>query len=195
MWNRDILRQASTSSDDGFTLLEMVVAMVILTTGLLALASTIGFALLVSNRGRGVTNTKLLVVSMLEQMETLRDTGQLTFGQIANTGQVTNPSGASFAGFPNGFLPVSSNPGPDGLFGTADDLTDPGKDQKYGTPDDFTNNALARAGFSREIVITALSSQIKRVQITLRYSPNGSDRKELVGVSYLHNNARGNYLK
>ena len=37
-----------------------------------------------------VTNTKLLAVSMLEQMETLRDTNNLTFGQIANVGQVNN---------------------------------------------------------------------------------------------------------
>ena len=169
--------------------------MFVLTVGLLALASTIGFALMVSNSGRGITNTKLLVVSMLEQMETLRNNGQLTFGQIANTGDVDNRGAAPFPGFQNGFQPISVNPGPDGIYGTADDLVDAGPDQKYGTPDDFTNNTLARGGFSREIVITPLSPQLKRIQVTLRYSPNGSDRKELVGVSYLNDNSRSNFVE
>src|SRR5678816_2199471 len=75
---------AKSNSSAGFTLLETVVAMVILSTALLGVASAIGYALMVSNSGRGVTNTKLLVVSVLEQMETLRNNGQLTFGQIAN---------------------------------------------------------------------------------------------------------------
>ena len=173
--------------------METVVAMVLLTTALLAVASAIGYALMVSNSGRGVTNTKLLVVSMLEQMETLRNSGQLTFGQIANTGYVQNPNGANFAGFPPGFLPVSTNPGRDGVFGTSDDLIDAGADRVFGTADDFQNNLLARQGFTREILITSLSPQLKRVQVTLRYSANGGDRKELVGVSYLNDNTRSNY--
>lgn len=169
--------------------------MVVLSTALLALASAIGYALMVSNSGRGVTNTKLLVVSILEQMETLRNNGQLTFGQIANSGQVNNPPGANFAGFPNGFIPVSINPGPDGIFATADDLIDAGPDQNYGTADDFTNNSLSREGFSRELVITSLSPRLKRIQVTLRYSANGGVQKELVGVSYLNDNSRANYLR
>lgn len=65
--------------------------MLILTVGLLGLAASIGYAVTVSNKGRNLTNTKLLVVSLLEQMETLRNTEQLTFGQIANQGSVDNP--------------------------------------------------------------------------------------------------------
>jgi hypothetical protein len=169
--------------------------MVVLTTALLALASAIGYALMVSNSGRGVTNTKLLVVTMLEQMETLRNNGQLSFGQIANTGNVVNSGGLNFSGFLAGFQPVSLNPGPDGIYGTADDLTDAGPDQVFGTADDFTNMALSREGITREIVITDLSSQMKRVQVTLRYSSGGGTQKELVGVSYLNDNTRSNYLR
>jgi len=58
-------------SESGVTILEMVVAMLVLTVGLLGLAASIGYAVTVSNRGRNLTNTKLLVVSLLEQMETL----------------------------------------------------------------------------------------------------------------------------
>src|SRR2546426_6764679 len=69
--------RTNQSSQGGFTLLEMVVAMVVLTIGLLGVAQAISYALMASNRGRGVTNSKMLVVSALEQMETLRNTGQL----------------------------------------------------------------------------------------------------------------------
>jgi prepilin-type N-terminal cleavage/methylation domain-containing protein len=183
------------SGSAGFTLLETVVAMMVLSVALLAVAQTIGYALMVSNSGRGVTNTKLLVVSVLEQMETLRNNGQLTYGQINNTGLVDNSGGGNFPGFPTGFNDVSTNPGPDGIFGTADDLLDAGPDGVYGTSDDYTNTNLLRVGYTREIVITNLSSQLKRIQVTLRYSANGGVKKELVGVSYLNDNTHSNYLR
>src|SRR5437870_2634913 len=92
------------SFESGVTILEMVVAMLLLTIGLLGLAASIGFAVTVSNRGRNLTNTKLLVVSLLEQMETLRNTQELTFDQIANVGSVDNTGATrNFAGFPTGF--------------------------------------------------------------------------------------------
>src|SRR5437868_12220757 len=78
------------NSESGVTILEMVIAMLVLTVGLLGLAASIGYAVTVSNMGRNLTNTKLLVVSLLEQMETLRNTQELTFGQIANQGAVDN---------------------------------------------------------------------------------------------------------
>jgi len=169
--------------------------MMILSTALLGVASAIGYALMVSNSGRGVTNTKLLVVGVLEQMESLRNNEQLSFGQIANTGQVDNSAGGNFGGFPTGFNDVSTNPGADGIFGTTDDLIDSGADGVFGTADDYTNTNLIRVGYTREIVITNLSSTLKRVQVTLRYSANGGVRKELVGVSYLNDNSHTNYLR
>lgn len=167
-------------SQAGFTLLEMVVAMVVMMIGLLALAATIGFALAAGNKGRSVTNTKLLVASVLEQMETLRNTRQLTFGQIANTGKVDDSGAAqSFAGFPNNFRQVSVDPGPDSIFGTADDLSSPGS---------------VRPGFTRQILITDLSSNLKRIQVTLRSPGTNGKVDTIVGVSYLNNDANSNFL-
>ena len=178
----------------GFSMLEMVVAMLILTIGLLAVASAIGYAMMVSNSGRGITNSKMLVVSMLEQMETLRNTGQLHFNEISNT-QVT---GSTFTGFPDTFLPVSRMPGPDGIHGTADDLRSPGPNGTYETgvgSDDFDDPTLARPGFTRQVVITTLPTNdyLKKVQVTLRYSDNGRVH-DLVCSSYLNDNDHGNYI-
>lgn len=182
------------NSESGVTILEMVVAMLILTIGLLGLAASIGYAVTVSNKGRNLTNTKLLVVSLLEQMETLRNTEQLTFGQIANQGSVDN-TGASrtFVGFPTTFQQLSINPGPDGIFGTSDDLISPGPDNVYGTTDDTIDNTWAVPGYQRKITITNLSTNLKRVEVTLRYPDAAGHTRDLEGVSYLNNDTRSNF--
>ncbi len=175
-------------SERGFSLLEMVVAMVILTIGLLGVASAIGYSLMVSNRGRGLTNSKMLVVSILEQMETLRNTRELSFEEISNT-QV---AGSTFTGFPydpTQFRPVSTVPGRDGVFGTDDDLWG-----ASGTTDD---PALARPGVTRQIKITAFASNpyLKRIEVTLRYTSGDGKNRDLVGVSYLNDDTRGTYVR
>jgi prepilin-type N-terminal cleavage/methylation domain-containing protein len=176
--------ERSRQSAAGFSLLEMVIAMFILTIGLLAVAQAISYSLMASNRGRGVTNAKMLIVSMLEQIETLRDTGQLHFNEISNS-QVL---GSTFTGFPDTFQPVSTVPGADGVFGTADDLIDPATGQ--------TNPALARPGVTRKVIITTLpdNDYLKKIEVTLRYSPNGGEMKELVCYGYLNDNEHGNYI-
>lgn len=185
-------RKARRRTAGGFSLLEMLVAMVILSVGLLGVASAISYALMASNRGRGITNSKMLVVSILEQMETLRDTGQLHFNEICNCQVV----GSAFTGFPSTFQPVSMIPGPDGVFGTADDFLDAGPGGVYGDGNDFTNTALARPGVTRQILITTLpdNDYLKKIKVTLRYSPNGGETRELTCYGYLNDNEHGNYV-
>jgi hypothetical protein len=150
-----------------------------------------------SNGGRNITNTKLLIVSILEQMETLRNTQQLSFGQIANTGSVDNTgTPQSFGGFPTTYQPVSADPGPDSIFGTTDDLsTGAGPDGKYGTADDVLDQTRVAAtlGYSRQIIITSLNAGLKRVQVTLRYPGAGGAMQTIVGVSYLNDDSRSNF--
>lgn len=188
-WNRRSQSNGKTnrSPEGGFSLLEMVIAILIMTIGLLGVASAISYALMASNRGRGVTNAKMLVVSILEQMETLRDTRALTYDEISNS-QV---QGSAFTGFPylaTEFRPVSTVPGRDGVFGTADDLWGP-----TGTTD---NPLLARPGVTRQILITTFPTNpfIKKIQVTLRYSPGNGKMVNLVGVSYLNDDSHGTYI-
>jgi prepilin-type N-terminal cleavage/methylation domain-containing protein len=182
-------------SEAGFSMFEMLVAIVIITIALLGTASAISYALMASNRGRGVTNAKMLIVSILEQMETLRDTRALTFDEISN-GQVQN---SDFTGFPysaTDFRPVSIVPGRDGVFGTADDLVSAGPDGIYGTADDFTDPNLARPGVSRQILIVPFQTNpfIKKITVTLRYPAGNGTMKQLVGVSYLNDDSHGTYI-
>ncbi len=193
--NRQSNGKTNRSPEGGFSLLEMVVAILIMTIGLLGVASSISYALMVSNRGRGVTNAKMLVVSVFEQMETLRDTRALTYDEISNAQVI----GSAFTGFPyaaTDFRPVSTVPGPDGVFGTADDLVSAGPDTVYGTADDFTDPTLARPGVSRQIQITPFPTNpfIKKIRVTLRYSPGEGKIMTLVGTSYLNDDSHGTYI-
>jgi prepilin-type N-terminal cleavage/methylation domain-containing protein len=189
-------KQSKRHGQSGFSLLEMVMATLILTIGLLGVASAIGYALLASNRGRGITNAKMLIVSIQEQMETLRDTGQLNFNEISNS----HVNGSNFSYFPTGFLPVSYYPGPDGVFGTNDDLVSPGPDGFFYTADDVTHDVTdplwVRPAVTRQILITQVpnSTTLKKIQVTLRYSPNGGETRDLVGISYLNDDAHSNYV-
>jgi prepilin-type N-terminal cleavage/methylation domain-containing protein len=181
------INKTSRSPEAGFSLLEMLVAILVMTIALLGVASAISYALMASNRGRGVTNAKMLVVSILEQMETLRDTRALTFDEISNA-QV---SGSTFTGFPyssTDFRPVSTVPGRDGVFGTADDL--------WGATGTADNLSLARPGVSRQILITTFPTNpfIKKIQVTLRYQRGDGKQADLVGISYLNDDSRGTYI-
>ena len=179
-------------SEGGFSLLEMVVAMVIVTIGLLGVASAISYAMIASNRGRGITNAKMLVVSILEQMETLRDTGQLHFNEISNS-QV---QGSNFTGFVSDWQQVSTIPGPDGIFGTADDFKSPGANGIYGDSDDNNNDlTLARPYVTRKIAITTVADNdyLKKITVTLRYQ-SGGQMRELECYGFLNDNEHGNYI-
>lgn len=194
--SKDCRTKKSSTDESGFTMIEMVVAMVVLFIGLMAAATVITYALAVSNRGKGVTNSKLLVITVLEQMENLRNTKQLTFAQIANTNDVNN-AGANyiFGGFPATPQIISRNPGPDGIFGTGDDLTSPGSDGVYNTVDDVPNDmSLAVPGFSRTITISMLSSDIKKITVKIDYSTAGGRKETMTASSYLNNDPQANYL-
>ncbi len=176
-------------SQAGATLLELIVAVLILTIALLGTAAAITHAFRLNTMSRNATHAKMIGVSMLEQAENLRNTRRLLFGQIANFGAVDN-TGAStpFSGFTTAFQEVSANPGPDGIYGTTDDLLDPGVDGIYGTPDDFTNNALADAGYARQITITNLSDSLKKITVIIRYPGTANNPVEITCLGYLSNN-------
>lgn len=188
-----INESTNPGAEAGFSLVEAVVAIFILTIGLIGTAGAITYALEFSSLSQNVTKAKLIAVASIEEIETLRNSKRLEFKQIANAGSIDNTgSPISFNGFETAFSPVSFSPGPDGVNGTADDLKDPGPDKIYGTIDDFVNPALARSGFTRRIAITNLSATLKKIEIKVRYTGRAGKLGELTAVSYLNNETRFN---
>ena len=173
------LAENSPNSESGSTLIETIIAILILTIGLMAALATVTFALQMNQRSRASTEAKLMMSSMLEQVETLRNTGQLTFKQIANTNDVVNPTtGTQFTGFPTTFLPITTNPGPDGIFGTVDDVA---------------GSVLpTQIGYSRRVIVTAISPSLKKIEVTVQSSGSGGKLQNTVMNSYINDNGRSN---
>jgi type II secretory pathway pseudopilin PulG len=185
------LKKIGSKNESGFTLIEAVIAILIITIGLMGTAGAITYALEYSTISKNATNAKQVITSMIEQVESLRNTRRLNFRQVANVGSVDNTDAVNvFTGFGVGFKEVSNQPGADGVFGTDDDLIDAGIDGIYGTGDDFVNNALIRSGYTRQVTITSLSAVVKKVEIKVRYASSAGKIGELRGVCYLNNDSR-----
>jgi type II secretory pathway pseudopilin PulG len=185
------LKKYDSKNEAGFTLIEAVIAILIITVGLIGTAGAITYALEYSTISKNATNAKQVATSMIEQIESLRNTRRLAFRQIANVGSVDNTDAVNtFTGFSVGFKELSNQPGADGVFGTDDDLVDAGVDGIYGTADDFVNNALIRNGFTRQITITNLSPVVRKVEVKVRYVSSAGKIGELRGVCYLNNDSR-----
>ena len=156
----------------GFTLLETMIAMAILSFGILSLASFYSQGLQNSHRIQMQYGANQKAQEALETIFTARDTGLLSFAQLNN---VSN--GGVFLDGPQQLLA----PGPDGLVGTADDLTNqpdeiitgPGPDGILGTSDD--TNVPLNPWMTRTIAITNVTNytNMRLVTITINYNYNG----------------------
>lgn len=178
-------------SESGFTMVEAVCAIFVVTIGLIGTAAAITYALELSAISRNVTSAKSIIVSTIEELETLRNSRRLEFRQIANVGAVNNTGATNtFGGFVTGFQAVSREPGADGVNGTADDFTAPGADGSYGTPDDVTDTTLIRGGYDRQIEITRMSDNLKKIEIKVQYVGRAGKVGEIRGVCYLNDEAR-----
>jgi hypothetical protein len=177
--------------ENGFSLIEAVVAIFILTVGLIGTAAALGYAIHYGTISRNVTSAKSIITSEIEEIEALRNSRRLDFKQIANVGGVDNSDApAVFTGFSTGFKALSVNPGPDGVNGTDDDLRDTGPDGVFGTGDDVDNPSLVRSGYTRKITITNLTTSLKKIEIRVRYFGSGGAVGEIAGVCYLNDEAR-----
>jgi prepilin-type N-terminal cleavage/methylation domain-containing protein len=121
--------------EEGFTLLECMVAMAVLSFGILSLATIFTQGLKNSYQAQIQFIAQQKTREAMETIFTARDTKVLTWAQIQNVSQ-----GGVFNDGPQNLC----DPGLDGLFGTADDncglpdtvVTGPGSDKIFGTGDD-----------------------------------------------------------
>lgn len=163
------------NSTAGFTLLETVVAICLLSTGLLALAASIGYSLTSAQHSQNLTKAKQMAITQDEQVHSLYDTERLDFEQISN--------GATdgFSGFSGEFTPVTRDPGADGVFGSADDVVDEA-DKEY-------------SGFERKIVISPINVNTKKIEVTVKFPGTQGHEPEISNASYLNHYKRQNFRR
>jgi type II secretory pathway pseudopilin PulG len=167
----------SCSNQTGFSLVETLIATVILSGALLALASGISQGMLVMSTSHYHQIAKEKASEALESVNTSRDTHIIAWAQIRNVSE-----GGIFL---NGPQPLRAH-GPDGLVNTADDGAAenevlPGPDGNLGNGDDVVNSLDA---FRRQIVITDIAPNLRQIQVIVTYQIGHLTRQYAV-ISYI----------
>ncbi len=169
---------AHTSPHRGFSLIETLVALGVLTTGVLGAVAVLatGMQHLSASPSEVVATQK--AAQAVEAVFSARDSHKLTWAQIRN---VHGASGNDAGIFLDGPTPLKM-PGADGLVNTPDDaaaietMTLPGPDQLIGTSDDRT---VTLAQYTREISIRDVpgeNGQLRSIVVTIVYQ-NGPTRR------------------
>jgi prepilin-type N-terminal cleavage/methylation domain-containing protein len=187
---------ARAADEAGFSLIEVMISMAILATGLLSLAGVFAMGL-----GHLATSSSAMIArekarEAVESVHTARDSRVIRWCQIYNVGAARD---ASCNGQPEGVFVTGSQPlrkaGDDGLVNTADDedagleeALHPGPDGLLGTADDIRTPLV---GFEREIEISEIitngvaNSNLRRVRVRIRFGrPIEIDGELLPGRVY-----------
>lgn len=167
------------SSRAGFTLIEVMIASVVLVVGLLAVAYGMSVGAVVVATAQQDSIARQKAREALEDVFTARDTSNLSWGQICNVG-----SGASCI-FVSGFTPLYI-PGNYGMVNTGGSTTiesywAPGPDGILGTADDVKVSLI---GYQRQILITQfcevtpcppnpLATNLNQITVTVKYTTEG----------------------
>lgn len=164
------------SNDGGFSLIEVMFAMLVLMSGVLALAGGIALG---ARRLTGTQDQLLATERAAEAAESVfkaRDNRTITWDQIRNV----NGTGGDNGIFVDGPQQIRAL-GPDGLVNTADDgeleeVLRPGPDGLLGTDDDERTPLI---GMTREIeirpvVVDGIASQtLRQLRVVVRYRAAG----------------------
>jgi prepilin-type N-terminal cleavage/methylation domain-containing protein len=153
----------------GFTLLETMIAMVVLGVGVLGLAAMLAASLAYMNTSQADFIAQQKAAEAVESIFTARDTQSVTWAQIQNV------SGGGI--FLDG-AQILCDPGVDGIVDTADDNTGlpdsiikPGPDGILGTADDIVIYLFGTYNMTRTIVISSIAGEtsVRQIQVTINY--------------------------
>lgn len=143
----------------GFTLVETLIAMLVLSTGLLALATAFAQGMIIMSSSHFHQIAKEKASEAIESVFTSRDT------RIISWAQIRNQDGGGI--FLDGPQPLR-RPGSDGLVNTNDDNYQP-LESEIKTGPDGQQEAVPLTGFTREIDIADLTANLRRITVTVRY--------------------------
>src|SRR6202795_2261660 len=161
------------SQQSGFTLLEAMIAIVILSFGILSLAAVYAQGIQVANMTQLGYIAEKKAEEAVETIFAARDSHLLLWTNIRN---VTGSGGTNDGVFVVGPQPLLAA-GPDGLYGTSDDDTanpdtvilGPGPDKILGTSDDVV---MSLRNMTRTIAIIDVPSEsgLRQITITMTYT-------------------------
>jgi prepilin-type N-terminal cleavage/methylation domain-containing protein len=176
----------AASAEHGFTLIEVMIAMLVLTVGVLSLVGVAAAAVQRATESSPALIAREKAREAIESVHSARDTGELSWAKVQNVGVGTGM-------FLAGDQPLKLA-GPDGLVNTADDTTvetirSPGADKKLNTSDD---QVVSLTDFKRNILIEPLNydgtntvnPNLRKITVTIKYRL-GSLWRDYVIVTYI----------
>ena len=186
MTHKRIKRSHSHKSDEGFTLIEVMIAIVVMAVGLLAVIASFATAISATQSAEEDLIARQKVLEAMESIYTARNSQQIPFASVAN---VSN--GGIFL---DGAQTLKCA-GPDGLVNTQDDVNCttqagavcpdngaecmvlPGPDGTLGTSDDVT---MSLGNFTRTVAVTPVflangtqNNDMMAISITVKYTKAG----------------------
>lgn len=156
----------------GFTLLEVLISVFVLTVGLVSMLGVFATAMAATQTAQQGMIAKQLAQQAMETIFTARETQNVVWAQIQNVG------GAGSSGiFVTGLKPIMQA-GADGIYGTDDDsgaaprtMTLPGPDGIVGTGDDIS---MGLTNYQRSITITNTgSADLRSITVLIEYNAAG----------------------
>jgi prepilin-type N-terminal cleavage/methylation domain-containing protein len=177
------IEPTARGGETGFSLIETIIAMAILATGLLSLAGVfvMGLGHLAGSSASLIAREKAR--EAVESVHTARDIGTVAWCEIRNVGTATNCASGAAAKFLAGAQPLKTA-GDDGLVNTLDDgdvevAVGPGADNVLGTLDD---TASPMVNYTRQIEIADIivdgtpNPNLRRLTVTIGYRVGQSQR-------------------
>jgi len=183
-------------AEAGFSLIEVMISMVVLTVGLVSLLGVFGLAMAATQSTQQDMIAKQLANEAYESIVTARNTTQISWDDIQNVGSTNCPiSGAASCGiFLTGansiYLPGTTGTNA-GIVGTSNHLgmqtlEEPGPDGTYGDVDDVM---IPLTDYQRTIAITELNppvATLRNINVSVQYtSPQMKLPKTYVLNSYI----------
>ena len=164
----------------GFSLIETVIALVIMTVGIFAALQAISFSLFSIQESEKKTVAKQHVRSTLETIFSIRDLQLFDpdgTGGTYNWDNLAVDDGSNDGIFRSGWNPIREDPGADGIMGTADDACNAGSSCTVGG---YTNSSNELKDYQRKIEIVDISQngnvRKKYITVSVRYMVNRSQR-------------------
>ena len=158
------------NSEKGFTYIEVIIAIIIMTIGILACLSAISFAMFRERQAENRNTARQITSSALESIFAARD---LRNNNVLNNWTAINNKTAAVPGiFETGWRPIRANAGFDGIQGTSDDACATGTSCPSGSG---TNASAEVKGFERRIAITDIvepgipTIRKKKIEVSVRY--------------------------
>ena len=183
-------RGPKTNNSEGFSTLEVLMALFVVTIALTSLLALYGYAISTMALMQDLLIAKQKSRETLESIYTARNTQQITFDMIQNV----SDSGIFIDGYQPLKRPNPTSGNGDGLIGTADDgdieeMRLPGPDGYLNTGDDEVR-VLTR--FERQIQIdpifyadSTVNPDVRKVMVSIRYNTPMGGQETYVVESYI----------